>query len=77
VPGSVIEEAVFAGTALCAFRVIVCVLVEGDEPERVEVAEYVPASSTVMPSCEIGEVSSAGCFVADVRLGIGLGRRIN
>ncbi len=61
-----------ACSAACAFRVVVGILIEGDGVERVQVAEYVATSSTVMAACEVSEVSHAGWFVANWRVGIRL-----
>lgn len=71
-PGSVVEETMLAGPALRAFRMVIGVLVERDEPKRVQVAEDIPASSTMMPSCEVSEMSRARDLIADISFGIGL-----
>ena len=51
---------------------VVCVLVERDAVLAVQVAEDVPAASTVVFSGEVRKVALAGCFVADLRVAIGL-----
>lgn len=71
-PAAVARPAVLTGTAAGTFGVVITILVEGNRVEGVEVAKYVAASSTVMPSCKVSEVPCASCFVADGRFRIGL-----
>lgn len=69
-PGSIVEETVFTRTALCALWVVIGILVKRNKPEGVKIAEYITASSAVMPSCEVSEVSRARDLIADLRLRI-------
>jgi hypothetical protein len=71
-PAAVAGPTVLAGTATGAFGMVVCILVEGNRIEGMEVAKYVAASSTVMPSCKVSEVSGASCFVTNRRIRIRL-----
>lgn len=64
-PSLIIREAMLAGADFCAFGMVVGVLVERDEVGRMQIAENISTTTTVMPTSKVAEVSSAGSVVAD------------
>jgi hypothetical protein len=59
VPGSVVEEAVFAGAGYGSFGVVVRVLIEWDCPDGMLVAEYIATAPAVVSSIVEVKVSCA------------------
>lgn len=63
-PGAVVDPAVLTGAAPCALWVVVGILIERDAIEGMQVAEYVTASSAVVPPSEVGEEPGANGLIA-------------
>lgn len=71
-PELILGEAVLAGAARVATRVVVCVLVQGNGVGGMVVAKDVAAATTVMATIKVGKGAGARGVIADVGIVIRL-----